>query len=139
MESHKIKELLEKYFEATATVAEEEQLRSYFLGKEVAPEFEEYISMFQYFSIAKDEKFTKQVPLKPRKRNYKWLSVAAVVLLTCGIYFGKQYQEKQQALFAYNETKKAFNLIAKHMNKGTAKLSYLGKFEESKNKIYKHN
>lgn len=139
MELHKIKELLEKYFEATATVAEEEQLRSYFSGKEVAPELEKYIPMFQYFSIAKEEQFTKQVPIKPRKKMYRWASVAAVAVLTFGIYFGKQYQEKQQALYAYNETKKAFNLIAKHMNKGTAKLSYLGKFEETKNKIYKNN
>lgn len=135
MELHNIEKLLEKYFEATTTVAEEETLRSYFSQKEVAPHLEQYAAMFTYFSTAKEEQFTKQVPLKPRK-NYKWLSVAAVAVLVFGLYLGKNTYEQRQAEYAYTETRNALNLIANNLSKGKAKMAYLQKFDETKQKIY---
>lgn len=139
MELHNIEKLLEKYFEATTTVTEEETLKAYFLQGDVAPHLQEYTTMFTYFSNAKEETFTKQVPLKPRKRNYKWLSVAAVAVLALGIYFGNDYREQKEAEYVLQETEKAFSLIAQNLNKGTEKLVYLNKFEEATNKIYKTN
>ncbi|SNQ43868.1 hypothetical protein [Cellulophaga lytica] len=139
MELHNIEKLLEKYFEATTTVAEEETLKAYFLQGDVAPHLQEYTTIFTYFSNAKEETFTKQVPLKPRKRNYKWLSVAAVAVLVLGIYFGNDYREQKEAEYVLQETEKAFSLIAQNLNKGTEKLVYLNKFEEATNKIYKTN
>ncbi len=142
MESDKIEKLVEKYFEATTTVAEEETLRTYFSQEGVATHLEQHAPMFQYFSGAKEEKFTKQVPLDTiasvtKKRfNYKWLSVAAVGLLMFGIYFGKSYKEKQEAEYAYQETKKAMNLLAQNFSRGTEKVAYLNQFEETKQKIY---
>lgn len=61
-----------------------------------------------------------------------------------GIYFGNEYQEKknyeqEQARLAYNETKKALNLLASNFNRGTEKVAYLNEFENTKQKIYKHN
>ena len=55
MELHNIEKLIEKYMEATTTVAEEEIVRAYFLKGDVAPHLKEYTAMFQYFSIAKEE------------------------------------------------------------------------------------
>ena len=71
MELSNIEKLLERYFEATATVAEEEMLREYFAQEDVPLHLKEYAPMFQYFSIAREEKFTRQVPLKPRKKSYR--------------------------------------------------------------------
>ncbi|WP_420400047.1 hypothetical protein [Flagellimonas sp.] len=139
MELDNIEKLLEKYFEATTTVAEEQTLQAYFSQKEVASHLEQYKSMFNYFSIAKEERYTKQVPLKPRRNYYKWLSVAAVVVLTFGIYFGNEYQERKQAEYAYNETKKAFELLAENFGKGTEKVAYLQEFEVAKQKIYNND
>lgn len=144
MELSKIEELLEKYFEATATVAEEETLRTYFSNENVAPHLEQYVPLFQYFSNAKEEQFTKQIPLTPRKNYFKWASIAAVAVLTFGIYFGniyleKQEQDKRKAEYAYNETKKALNLLAANFGRGTQKMSYLTEFEETKQKIYNEN
>ncbi len=139
MELGNIEKILEKYFEASTTVAEERTLREYFAQDSVAPHLEQYRPMFNYFSIAKEEKYTKQVPLKPRVNYYKWLSVAAAVVLTFGLYFGKEYQERKQAEYAYQETKKAFELLAENFGRGTEKVAYLKEFDQAKEKIYNNN
>jgi hypothetical protein len=142
MELDKTEKLIEKYLEATSTVAEEKMLRAYFLEENVAPHLKQYAPMFQYFSSAKEEKFTKQVSLDTiaivakKQFNYKWLSVAAVGLLMFGIYFGNSYKEKQEAEYAYKETKKALDLLAANFNRGTEKVAYLNQFEETRQKIY---
>ena len=140
MELSNIEKLLEKYFEATTTVAEEEMLRAYFTKEEVPLHLKKYAYMFQYFSVAREEKFTRQVPLRPRKKRYiKWISVAAVSILIFGIYFGRSYQEQRKAEYAYQETKKALSLLAENLGKGTEKVAYLKEFEETKQKIYNNN
>ena len=144
MELVKIEKLLEKYFEATTTEAEERELKSYFAQESVASHLEQYSPMFTYFSKAKEERFTKQVPLKPRRNYSKWISIAAVAVLSFGIYFGTSYQqeralEKEQAVLAYMETKKALDLLATNFGKGTEKMAYLNEFEETKQKIYNKN
>jgi len=139
MELDNIEKLLEKYFEASTTVVEEVQLRDYFSQEKVATHLEQYRPMFNYFSNAKEERYTRQVPLKPRVNYYKWISVAAVAVLTFGIYFGNEYQEKKKAEYAYEETKKAFELLAENFNRGTEKVAYLKEFEVAKQKIYNNN
>ena len=144
MESDKVEKLIEKYFEASTTLAEEEKLKEYFSKQDIPTHLEQYAPMFQYFAIAKEERFTKQVPLKPRRNFYKWASVAAVAVLAFGIYFGNDYRQQKQAeqekaLLAYNQTKKAFALLAENFNKGAEKVAYLNEFQEAKEKIYNNN
>ena len=139
-----IENLLEKYFEATTTVAEEETLRTYFEQESVATHLEKYRSMFTYFSNAKEEQYTKQVPLNTKRRiNYKWISVAAVAVLFLGLYFGpdtyQDYQDRKQAELAYQQTKEALNLLAVNFGKGTEKINYLKEFEATTSKIYNDN
>lgn len=139
-----IANLLEKYFEATTTVAEEETLRAYFTQESVATHLEQYKPMFNYFSKAKEEQYTKQVPLNTRKKiKYKWISVAAVFVLFFGLYFGSEqyqdYQDRKEAEIAYNETKKALSLLAVNFGKGTEKMNYLKEFEATTAKIYNDN
>lgn len=144
MESDRIEILLEKYLEASTTVAEEKELRAFFSQESVPTHLEQYAPMFQYFSMAKEERFTKPVPLKAKRNNFRWASVAAVAVLMFGLYFGNEYQEKkaierEQAQLAYNETKKALNLLASNFNRGTEKVAYLNEFENTKQKIYNNN
>jgi len=139
MELDRIEKLLEKYFEATTTVAEEEQLRDSFSQDSVEPHLEQYAPMFTYFSKAKDERFTKQVPLKPKVSYHKWISIAAVAVIAFGIFFGNDYREQKEAEYAYNETKKALNLLAQNLERGTEKVAYLNEFEQAKQKIYNNN
>jgi len=149
MELDRIEKLLANYFEAKTTVAEEKILKEYFSREEVAPNLEPYRPMFGYFSKAKQERFTKSVQLaqnntSSRKNVYQWLSVAAVAVLMLGFYFGKNYQdqqhlERQQAEYAYNETKRALDMLAENFGRGTEKVAYLNEFVEAKQKIYNQN
>jgi len=148
MELDRIEQLLEKYFEATTTVAEKAELKAYFKQADVAPHLQVHAPLFQYFSQTKEEQFTKQVPLKPRKNYYRWISVAASVVLFFGIYFGNssyqsyletEKQNQEQAQYAYDETKKALNLLAENFGKGTEKVAYLKEFDKTTQKIYKNN
>ncbi|WP_282055175.1 hypothetical protein [Maribacter luteus] len=139
MELDRIEKLLEKYLEGSTSIVEEKELRAYFAQENVAAHLKQYAPMFQYFSIAKEERYTKELPLKKRSINYKWLSIAAMAVLLFGIYFGKEYQEKKEAEYAYNETKKALTLLADNFNKGTEKVAYLNEFENTKQKIYNKN
>ena len=139
MELDRIEKLLEKYLEGSTSIVEEKELRAYFAQENVAAHLKQYAPMFRYFSIAKEERYTKELPLKKRSINYKWLSIAAMAVLLFGIYFGKEYQEKKEAEYAYNETKKALTLLADNFNKGTEKVAYLNEFEKTKQKIYNKN
>ncbi len=139
MEFNRIEQLLEKYFEARTTEAEERDLRDYFSGDQVAEHLEPYRPMFAYFSDARKERSIRQVPLKPRRNLYQWISVAAMVVLVAGIYFGKQYQERKEAEYAYLQTKKALGLLAENLDRGKEKVAYLHEFEETKQKIIKNN
>ena len=136
MELANIEKLLEKYLEATTTIAEEQQLQEYFSQDEVAPHLEEYQAMFRYFSVAKEEQFTKHVPLTPRKKNYlKWISVAAVAVLTVGFYFtlpnnnkAKEWGDLSQS--EQEVAQEAFAMLFDNFGKGAEKVGYLETFNE---------
>ena len=48
-----INQLLEKYWNAEASLQEEAELRSYFSGSDVAPEHEQYKDLFTFFSVSR--------------------------------------------------------------------------------------
>lgn len=140
MELDNIEKLLEKYFEATTTVAEEETLRDYFSKESVPTHLEKYAPMFQYFNLAKEERFTKQVPLQPRKNYYKWVSIAAVAVFMIGFYFYNPTPEPVSLADEYTQeeidsAKEALALLAMNFNKGTEQLYHLEEFEKNTNKF----
>lgn len=159
-----IEKLLEKYNEAETSVKEEAQLRAYFNGDDVAPHLEHYKPLFQYFSLAQEEQYTKDVPLKPKKRTvfYQWISVAAVAVLMLSIFIpnwsGGQksladYSQEEQQM--YLEAKEALAMLSNNFNQGTTSLntlnvasknfnvglekaSHLTEFNQSTNKLLKN-
>ena len=87
-----IENLLEKYENGETSLQEEQQLKDYFSQDTVAPHLEMYKPMFTYFLVNQQEQFTKQLPLKTKKRfNYKWLSVAAVAVLMVSVFVTKPF------------------------------------------------
>ena len=144
MELANIEKLLEKYLEAETSIQEEALLQDYFLQDTVAPHLYEYKALFTYFGESKAERFTKTIPLKPRRANWKWLSVAAAVVLLFSVYSvqrssaGLSAQEEQEALMALEETQKAFQLISQNLNKGeSVALSGLSEFNKAQSKVFK--
>ena len=147
MELDRIEKLLEKYFEAETSIAEEKELKNYFASLDVAQHLEQYKPLFGYVVQAKQEQFTVTIPLITKKRkSVVWLSVAAsvVVLLGVSLFTYNQFNQKQQNLgtiddpeVAFRETQKALALISEHVNTGITSMKYLNEYEQSKNKIFK--
>jgi hypothetical protein len=144
----RIEKLIEKYFEAETSIAEEKELKEYFASSNVAQHLEQYKPIFGYAVQAKQEQFKATIPLNTKKRNsVVWLSVAAsvVVLLGVSLFTYHHYnQPKSNDLgtiddpeVAFRETQKALAMISEHVNKGIGSMSYLNEYEQSKNRIFK--
>ena len=156
-----IEKLLEKYDNGETTLQEEQQLKHYFAKETVPPHLDEYKAMFQYFSVTKEEQFTKDVPLKTKTNNlYKWISVAAVVAIMFGGYTQFNKKDKieevlnKEQLLAYNQTveglqflgiafdkgsekMKTLNLVSSNLNEGANKMTHISEFSKTTNKILK--
>jgi hypothetical protein len=120
MELANIEKLVEKYLNAETTLQEETTLKNYFTEGSVAPHLQEYAYMFTYFAAVRDETYTKTIALKPQKskrRNYKWLSVAASIVLLFSLFIGKQEYEKYQALKQFEQISKGLRLLSQNLKK----------------------
>jgi hypothetical protein len=152
MELNKIEDILEKYFQGETSIAEENQLKEYFSSSNVAQHLEQYKPMFGYFSQAKEQKSTYEIPLQSKKRNVAWLSIAAsaVVLLGIGTYFFVSEKNDTTAVASQTElgtydnpeealkaTQKALALLSNNVNVGIESVHYIKEYEQSKNKIFK--
>lgn len=149
MELRSIEKLLEKYFNAETSIAEEKELKAYFASQNVAPHLEQYRPMFGYFAQAGTQQFEKTIPLQSKKRSYvAWLSVAASVVALIGVFTFINRQEpvqQNQELGTFNdpevafrETQKALNMLSKNVNKGVKSVNYLEEYENSRKTIFKH-
>ncbi|WP_028891867.1 DUF3290 family protein [Tenacibaculum sp. 47A_GOM-205m] len=120
MELANIEKLLEKYLDAETTLQEEKMLQEYFTSKNVAPHLQEYSMMFGYFKQSKDETFTQTIQLKPEKtkKNWKWLSVAASVILLFSVFIGNEEYQKHQQRKQFAQIKEALQLVSVNLNKG---------------------
>lgn len=143
LDKNKIEILIEKYENGETSLQEEQQLRNYFTQETVVPELEVYRSMFTYFSQTRNEQFTKDVPLEPKKTYtlYKWISVAAIAVLMFGLYFSNPITgaEKTYANLSveeqmdYDNAMLAFNMLSSNFKKGTENMTALTQMSESLN------
>ncbi len=140
MELANIEKLVEKYLNAETSLQEEATLKNYFTEGNVAPHLQEYEYMFSYFVTAKDETFTKTIQLEPKKskrRNLKWLSVAASVVLLFSVFVGKQEYEKYQTKKTYAQVANALKMLSTNLQKGDEAFQHLYTYENTVNKILK--
>ena len=147
MEFNKIEILIEKYFQGETSIAEEKELRSYFSSPDVAPHLEHYKAMFGYFTEAKQQKFTQEIPQQTINRKVMWLSIAASIVVLFGMvtFFMINTDEAvtQNELGSYDspeqafrETQKALALLSSNVNIGIESVSYMQEYDNSKKLIF---
>ena len=143
---NRIETILEKYFQGETSVSEEKELKSYFSSSDVAQHLEHYKPLFGFFSKAATQEFEQTIPLKTKKRNVKWLSIAASVVVLLGIStFTFLHQPKQSSDLgtyespeaAFEATQKALSMLSKNVNVGIESISYIDEFQNSKELIFK--
>ncbi len=146
MESNKVEQLLEAYFEGATTLAQEKQLRTYFKSDHVAPHLESYIAMFTAFAQASQDTYDRPIELpKQKKPIYRWISgVAAVAVILIGfatqmgsplgddVYQGNVSQEE-----GILKTKQALGLMGKMFNESTAQLGAVNEFNTTTSDFFK--
>jgi hypothetical protein len=142
----RIDELLNKYWDAETSIAEEQELKTYFSSSEVVPEHESYRPMFQWFTMEQEKGISLETALEkvnqeidsqktssPVKviRMRKWgLSIAAsIVMIFSAIAVWNNYADTTQQSFAYTEiedpdealevTLEALAFLTGKMNDGT--------------------
>lgn len=144
MESVKIEKLLNAYFEGNTSLSEEKILLDYFNSESVADHLMQYKSIFIGLKTAKNIRSEKviELPRNKPKSNRTWLySIAAMLMIAFGIagfYFSqpKYTQEEQEALAAFEKSKKAMLFLSENLNKGAEQLTFVDQFEITKDKIF---
>jgi len=139
MELANIEKLLEKYLNAETSIAEEKELKNYFSSNNVAPHLEEYQVIFGYFSTSKNEEYTKPIQLNSQKKSWKWLSVAASVILLVSVYNGYTNIQERKAERVYAETITALEMLSTNLNKGNVAIAQLQRFDDTTNKFFKQS
>jgi hypothetical protein len=147
MELKTVEALLEKYFDAATSIAEEQQLKAYFSSQDVAPHLEQYKTMFGYFKAQADAgEFNKELSLATKVNYRKWISVAASVVLLGGMvtWFNFNEQPQQHELGTYDtpeeafiQTQKALNMLSKNVNVGVSSMNYIGEYEKTRKTVFK--
>jgi hypothetical protein len=106
----------------------------------IAPHLQEYESMFCYFTISKEETFTKTIQLetkKPSGKNLKWLSVAASFALLVSVFIGSQEYEKYQQEKTFAQVSYALNMLSLNLKKGERAIQKVQTYENTINTILK--
>lgn len=140
--------LVEKYWEGETSLEEEAILRDFFSTPHAGlPEaLQEAAPLFGYFH-REAEKVWEAPPVKIVRLSpwRHWMKYAAVIMVAIGIGYAlkQQHQREQQVLVALrqqemndpqkalDETKKALQLLAKNLHKGTSKMQQLSYFSEA--------
>jgi hypothetical protein len=135
---NRIEELLEKYWNAETSLAEEQELKN-LLSK--AEGYEEEKEMFSSIAgLATEEPENLIIPKgKVRKLNTSWLNWAASIAILAGSFYGwRVYEQKQAEKEAYEQVMMAFALIQSNLSKGQEQLEVMNdlKYLNTTNELF---
>lgn len=145
----RIEQLVEKFFEAQTSIAEEKELKVYFSSSNVAQHLKQYQDVFGYFETEKKEQFKATLPQETKTlKKATWLAIAASVTVFLGVGMFMYTNNEQTKIpsdygtyenpeVALKETQKALALLSKHVNTGIESVNYITEYETSKNRIFK--
>lgn len=143
MDCNTIKEILDRYWEGTTSLKEEQLLRTYFNSNHVAKELASFRPLFVYYKEQKSKTASQSFEgLKNKRIVHRlvptWVTVAAsiLIMLMAGTFCYVNQTSSNPTVFAaskmekdtykdpkeaYEETKAALLLISKGLNKGIKK------------------
>ena len=155
MESQKINSLLQKYFDAETSLAEENELITYFTSGDVDEELKAYVPMFSGMKeLSADENVNLGVDLMnfilesehKEKLRYRWMwqmvtgVAASVILVMLAVNFFSTKNQWNDTFtdpeLAYSEATKTLEFVAGKYNQGMAQLKPIGKMEEAAMPFY---
>lgn len=164
MDSNKIDELLNKYWNCETSLEEEQQLREYFRGNQIPEQWKETAPLFRYFDAHKkktlndgafDTALMKKIKTpshqgKMVKIFYNTLRIAAgvSVLLVATFLVRNEIRKStpQEIVDTYDdpklaleETKKALMMISKSFGTAEEKAKKLNMFNEAQEQIQKND
>jgi hypothetical protein len=152
MELANIEQLIEKYFDGETTLAEENELRTYFSSSTVAPHLEQYQTLFQFFVREKEAQFSPSLSQKTKnKKQMIGLGLAASLVFFAGLltFLPFNSNPKKESFStadlgqfespeeAFEETQKALALLSSNVNVGMKSVNYISEYQNSKNLIFK--
>ncbi len=145
MESKELEILLEKYYNATTTLEEEQELKLYFEANKDTKESKTFDFYSQERQIILNKKI--EIPTNVVKFNWKIPAIAASLalgMIVATFIMGESKTIKNNDLGtiqdpeeAYEEVVKALNLVSVEINKGVAQTKYINEFENTKKLIFK--
>lgn len=160
MDSNKINELLNKYWNCETSLEEEQQLKQYFQGKNIPDQLKETATLFHYFNESKnkslddkafDEKVLQQAHApksKVVKLFYNSMRIAAgIVVLMVAVWLVRTEIRQttppevvdtyDDPKLAFEETKKALMMISKSFGTAEEKAKKIKMFNEAQEEIQK--
>lgn len=123
----RIEELLEKYWDAESTLAEEAELRDLLSKAEGYETEKEWFLSLQDFAL--EEPGVLKIPSKGKSRNFSWLGWAASILILIGSYSSWQAYERQQQEEAYREVVAALSLIQDKFSEGQSQMQKMNELK----------
>ena len=161
MDSNRIDDLLNKYWNCETSLEEEQQLHEYFRGREIPEQLKETAALFRYFDANKkkainDHGFESEVmkQVEPQKRGrvatlfYNTMRVAAgVAVLVVATWLVRNEIRKTTPVamedtyddpkIAFEETKKALQMISKSFGTAEEKAKKINLFNEAREQVQK--
>lgn len=161
MDSNRIDELLNKYWNCDTSLEEEQQLREYFRGRDIPEQWKDTATLFRYFDEHKkktlddpafDDEVMKQVKA-PKKTTavrvlYNSMRIAAgvaVLVVATWLVRNEIRNTTPQASadtfedpkLAFEETKKALMMISRSFGNAEEKARKINLFNEAREQVRK--
>jgi len=157
MDSKKLEELLQKYWDCETSLEEEQQLHEYFRTENVPEQLKETAALFHYFeqqkSKAVNQQFDKTLLGKLKKPQGRVTNLiqtslkiaAGVAVLVVAVFFVREEIRKRDAIAmedtfedpqkALEETKKALLMIPKGFGSAERQAKKINLINEAQDKI----
>jgi hypothetical protein len=145
MEKYEIDKLIEKYFDATSTLEEEQKLRLYFTSEKIDNEHKAIAGLFSFYNaeseLINDKEVISMIPKQKKNTPVFYLSrIAAAAMIIFAVYFSynafEQPVDNDMVMVddpeeAYRVTMEALAFLSNKYEKGNKPLENIKKLKNT--------